>query len=271
MVSSRFRAPASPPYRACSSTCSDSGPTPSRLAAVSARSRTLRPSASASGPVTVTRGASSPVGGCGTGLLLGSRVLRGRGPRLRGVRGQAIRLGDAPVRLILVRRAAGPRAPSLVGALGRDEPVAHVAYRPDQRLVLGPELCPEPSYVHVHRAGAAEVVVAPDLLEQVGPGEYPSGVLGQELQQLEFLERQVEGAGPERGRVGGLIDSQVAGPDLIRGGRGRAGLPADGQPQPGLDLGGPGGGPNPIIRAPFGGHRGQPALGDHGQERDVQG
>src|ERR1700733_11747586 len=202
MVSSRFRAPASPPYRACSSTCSDSGPTPSRLAAVSARSRTLRPSASASGPVTVTRGASSPaagaassaasgtsssVGGCGTGLLLGSRVRpgflgsrvrRGRGPRLRGVRGvrgvrgQAIRLGDAPVRLILVRRAAGPRDPSLVGALGRNEPVAHVADRPDQRLVLGAELGPEPSHVHVHRAGAAEAVVAPDLLEQGGPGEY---------------------------------------------------------------------------------------------------
>ena len=125
--------------------------------------------------------------------------------------------------------------------------------------------------MHVHRAGAAEVVVAPDLLEQVGPGEYPSRVLGQELQQLEFLERQVEGAGPQPGRVGGLVDSQVAGADLIRGGRGHAGLPADGQPQPGLHLGRPGGVQNHIIRAPFGGHRGQPALGDHGQERGVQG
>src|ERR1700728_4573188 len=42
MVSSRFRAPASPPYRACSSTCSDSGPTPSRLGGGAGRGRGLR-------------------------------------------------------------------------------------------------------------------------------------------------------------------------------------------------------------------------------------
>ena len=167
-------------------------------------------------------------------------------------------------------RAGRPRDPALVTALGRDEPVAHVADGPDQGLVLGAELGPQAAHVHVHRAGTAEVVVTPDLLEQMGPGEHPPWMLGEELQQLELLERQIEGPGSQPGRVGGLVDSQVPGTDLVRGGRGQAGLAADGQPQPGLHLGRAGGVQNHIVGAPFGGHRGQSALGDHGQQRGVQ-
>ncbi len=44
----------------------------------------------------------------------------------------------------------------------------------------------------VDGAGAAEVVVAPHLLEQLLAGEDPAGVLGEELEELELLERQVE-------------------------------------------------------------------------------
>ncbi len=136
--------------------------------------------------------------------------------------------------------------------------------------MLGAELGPQAPHVHVHRAGTSEVVVAPDLLEQVSPREDPSWVLGEELQQLEFLERQVEGAGAQPGRVGGLVDSQVAGADLVRGGWCQAGLAADGQPQSGLHLGRPGGVQNHIVGAPLGGHRRQATLGDHGQQRSVQ-
>ena len=53
--------------------------------------------------------------------------------------------------------------------------------------------------MHIDRPGAAEVVVAPDLLEQLRPGEHPARVLGQELQQLEFLEGQVEASGRASG------------------------------------------------------------------------
>ena len=95
-------------------------------------------------------------------------------------------------------------------------------------------------------------------------------MLGEELQQLEFLERQVQGAGAQPGRVGGLVDSQVTGADLVGGGRGQAGPAADGQPQPGFHLSRAGRVQNHIVGAPVSGHRGQPALGHDGQQRGVQ-
>ena len=60
--------------------------------------------------------------------------------------------------------------------------------------MLGAELGPQPAHVDVDRAGATEVVVAPDLLEQLRAGEDPARVLREELEQLELLEREVEGA-----------------------------------------------------------------------------
>ena len=57
------------------------------------------------------------------------------------------------------------------------------------------------SDVLVDGARAAEVVVAPDLLQQLGAGEHPARVLGEELEELELLERQVERARTDRGGV----------------------------------------------------------------------
>src|SRR5260370_14140747 len=75
--------------------------------------------------------------------------------------------------------------------------VAHVADRADQRLVLGAQLGPQPSHVHVDGAGAAEAVIAPYLLKQLPAGEDPAGMLGQVLQQLELLVGQVNRAFPQ--------------------------------------------------------------------------
>ena len=116
--------------------------------------------------------------------------------------------------------------------------------------MLGAELGPQPPDVHVHRASAAEVVVSPDLLQQLGPGEDPAGMLGKELEQLEFLEGQVQDPAAQPGRVGGLVDGQLA--DRISSGglhdRGY-GPAADGEPDPGLHLGGTGYVQDHVIRA----------------------
>src|SRR4051794_15961019 len=82
------------------------------------------------------------------------------------------------------------RVPGRLG-LGGDEAIADVAHGADQRLVVGAELGPQPAYVDVDRTRAAEVVVAPDLLQQLLPREDATGVLGEELEQLELLEREV--------------------------------------------------------------------------------
>jgi hypothetical protein len=136
--------------------------------------------------------------------------------------------------------------------------------------VLGAELRAQPPDVHVDRAGAAEVVVAPDLLEQLRPGEHPGRVLGQELQQLELLEGQVQRAAAQPGGVARFVDHQVAGPDLARLGRPAGRAAANGQPQPGLDLARAGGVQHDVIGSPVGGDRRPAALGHHGEQRDLQ-
>ena len=50
-------------------------------------------------------------------------------------------------------------------ALDRHEAVADVAHGADQGLVFGAEFGSQSPDVNVNRAGAAEVVVAPDLLQ----------------------------------------------------------------------------------------------------------
>ena len=54
------------------------------------------------------------------------------------------------------------------------------------RLDLGAQ----PLDVDVERLGVADVVTAPDAVDELHPGEDPSGVAQQHLQQLELLERQ---------------------------------------------------------------------------------
>ena len=71
-------------------------------------------------------------------------------------------------------RAVMARSSAPAGPGRPDELVADVAHGADQLLVLGAELRAQPPHVHVDGAGAAEVVVAPDLLQQLGPGEDPA-------------------------------------------------------------------------------------------------
>ena len=94
-------------------------------------------------------------------------------------------------------------------------------------------------------------------------------MLGEELQQLELLEREIQGTVAQPRAVGGFVDGQVAGADLVRRRWSEACLPPDGEPQPGLNLGRPGGAENHVVGAPVGRHRGQATFGQHRQERDL--
>src|SRR4029450_8482907 len=86
------------------------------------------------------------------------------------------------------------------GLVRRQQLVAAPADGGDHRLVLGAELGAEAADVHVDGAGAAEEVVAPDLLEELGPGRDPARAGGQEPQQLELLVGEVEWPAPEPDR-----------------------------------------------------------------------
>src|SRR5687768_5951845 len=77
------------------------------------------------------------------------------------------------------------------------ELVADVAHGADQGLVLGAELGAQPPHVDVDGAGATEIVVAPDLLQQLGAGEDPARVLREVLEELELLVGEVERAPAE--------------------------------------------------------------------------
>src|SRR5690242_19802930 len=256
---SRFRAPGSPPCRTCSTVWSDSGPTPSSAAAAAASRSTARASAGLIRPRTVRPAGPPPPSPPARppGSSSAVRSCRAGPPRLhlaaqlavapRGAGGPA---GSRRVRPRVTGAARMPAAAVL--RLQRDEPVAHVAYRTDQRLVLGAELGPQPPHVHVHRPGAAEVVIAPHLLQQVGPGEDPAGMLCEEFQQLELLEREIQHPAAQPRAVGGLVDGEVAGADLVRRRWRQAGLPADGEPQPGLDLRRPGRVEDHVVGAPVG-------------------
>src|SRR6202046_984104 len=165
-------------------TCSESGPPPSSAAG----SRTRASTALAAGPA---RGPLARISGRAWSC---SEPAAGRSGR-----------SGVGVCMAVLRPAWAS-----VG-LCRDEPVPDVADRADQCLVLGAELGAQPAHMHVNGPGAAEVVIAPHLLQQLRPGEDPARVLGQELQQLELLEGQVKDAPVQPGRVGGLIDDELAG------------------------------------------------------------
>src|ERR1700677_4207783 len=95
--------------------------------------------------------------------------------------------------------------------------------------------------MHVDGPGAAEIVIAPDLLQQVRAGEDPARVLREELEQLELLEGEVERTAAEPCRIGGLVDGKLAGADLVGDiGGGREAPPSGGEPEARLQLGGTG-------------------------------
>src|SRR4051794_23030293 len=149
-----------------------------------------------------------------------------------------------------------------------DELVADVAHRADERFTLRAELRAQAPYMYVDSAGAAEVVVAPHLLQQLGAGEDPAGVLREVLQQLELLERQVERRPTDARLVRRLVDAEVARSDLL----GAVGLalgrdPAQGEPHAGLDLRWAGAIEEDVVEAPVGGDGRETAFGDDGDER----
>src|SRR5690606_26041725 len=73
------------------------------------------------------------------------------------------------------------------------EAVPDVADGADDLLGIA-ELGAQAPHVHVDRAGAAEVVVPPHVAEQLLAGEHPGRVRGEEVQELELLVGQVQGA-----------------------------------------------------------------------------
>ena len=138
-------------------------------------------------------------------------------------------------------------------------------------LVLGAELGAEAADVDVDGAGAAEVVVAPDLLEQLLAAEDAARVLGEVLQELELLVGQVEGAAADAGGVGGVVDDDLAAVDHVGGrvvGRGGA-RAADREADPGVELGRAAGVEDDVVHAPVVGDDGEAALGDDEQDRGV--
>src|ERR687897_90226 len=108
-----------------------------------------------------------------------------------------------------VRATSGLDLGEGVGDFG-DEPVSDVAHGPDEHLVVGAQLRAQPAHVDVHGPRAAEVVVAPDLLQQLRAGEDAARVLREVLEELELLERQVQRAAADLGGVARLVDRQVA-------------------------------------------------------------
>jgi len=116
--------------------------------------------------------------------------------------------------------------------------------------VVGAELGPQAPDVDIHRAGAAVVVVAPYFGQQLLPREDAAGVLGEVLEQLEFLERQVECRAVDARRLACLIDDDAGSPDLgggivlVRHGAG------DPEPDAGFHLGRPGGLQQNVVHRP---------------------
>ncbi len=117
--------------------------------------------------------------------------------------------------------------------------------------------------------GAAEVVVAPHLLQQLLAGEDPTGVLRQELEELELLEREVERAVLELRGVGRVVDHEPAGGDdvaLVVAVVGRRDA-ADAEPQASLELGRAGAREDDVVHAPVGRGDGEAALGQDQDQR----
>ena len=70
----------------------------------------------------------------------------------------------------------------------------------------------------IHRAGVADIVVAPDLVQELLAGKDTAGRGGQEIEELQLLGRHVEPVSVVGDRVIGQVDGQVRiGDDLVRG------------------------------------------------------
>src|SRR3954469_13128494 len=107
---------------------------------------------------------------------------------------------------LYIRRSVLPRRPHLVPDVA--DGLDHVAARP--------QLGAEPAYVDVHGPRVPGVAVAPPPGQQLLAGEDAAGSGGEELEQLELLPGQLEGAAPVADLDGHRIDHQVAELDPAR-------------------------------------------------------
>ena len=96
---------------------------------------------------------------------------------------------------------------------GDHDLVAHASHGEDPlgRRRVGLDPAPEPLDVHVEGLGVAHVVVAPDLVDELVPGDHPARPLEQQLQDLELLEGQVQRLAAERDLVAIGVEDEVAG------------------------------------------------------------
>src|SRR5699024_5487056 len=104
----------------------------------------------------------------------GASATRCRGPVYEADLGAAARGRESVGRRGLCRRGlrrweVGCRWLGRWAVRRQVESVPDVAHRADQLVVLRAELGAQPADVHVHGAGAAEVVIPPQLLTQLCP------------------------------------------------------------------------------------------------------
>ena len=127
---------------------------------------------------------------------------------------------------------------------GREEElVADPAHGPDDARVAGvvTEGAPDAAHVHVDDPLVAVEVVAPDLLEQLGPREDPPGRGGQGPQQVELEGRQAHLGPVDDELATALVEGQAVEPQhvVVDGvAAPRAVGPAQHRPHPGHDLAG---------------------------------
>ncbi len=135
--------------------------------------------------------------------------------------------------------------------------------------MLGAELGPQSTHVHIDGAGTAEEVIPPHLVQQLRTGEYPAGMLGQVFQQLELFVGEVKGTATQARGVGAFVDHQLAEADLARTLLvGQPTATSDNKPQSGVDLGRPGAGQQDFVQPPVSADRDQTAFAHHRQDRD---
>ena len=163
----------------------------------------------------------------------------------------------------------------------RIETIADVAHGADEMLVLAAQLGAQTTDMHVHSAGAAVIVVAPHLLQQLRTREHAARMLHQILEQLELLVRQVDRMAVQTGRIAIRIHHQIAGTDqtilvlhalLARTGRrvDRRVATFGNQAQTPLHLGGGRRSHHHIGNAPLRIDHGEAALGENEHDRRGQ-
>src|SRR5437762_13244949 len=112
----------------------------------------------------------------------------------------------------------GGARPGGVGRLTHGiEPVARAAHGDDleAELAEAAELLAEPAYVDVDCLAVAQIVVAPDLLEEDLAGEDPTWSTHKVGEQLPFLRGQLQLRVVDHRPVSGAVDAQPAEPVLL--------------------------------------------------------